>query len=69
MEKQKKIYVVSEEVTGRQSLPLHEARVVIWWQHMRDRRELGRWRNLRKRQIFTAVRGSRERAAAFTSSR
>ena len=40
MEKQKKIYVVSGTVTGRQGLPLHEARIVIWWQHMRDRREL-----------------------------
>ena len=40
MEKQKKIYIVSGTVTGHQGLPLREARVVIWWQHMRDRREL-----------------------------
>ncbi len=40
MEKQKNIYAVSGTVTGREGLPLHEARVVIWWQHMRDRREL-----------------------------
>jgi hypothetical protein len=40
MEKQRKIYAVSGTVTGREGLALHEARVVIWWQHMRERREL-----------------------------
>jgi len=40
MEKQEKVYTVSGMVTGRKGLPVREARVVIWWQHMRDREEL-----------------------------
>jgi hypothetical protein len=35
-----KIYEISGTVTGRNGIPLHDARVVVWWQHMRDRTEL-----------------------------
>ena len=40
MEEQGKAYTVSGTVTGRKGLPLREARVVVWWQHLRDREEL-----------------------------
>jgi hypothetical protein len=40
MEEKGTIYVVSGTVTGRKGLPLHGARVVVWWKHMRDRTEL-----------------------------
>jgi hypothetical protein len=35
-----KIYEISGTVTGRNGIPLRDARVVVWWQHMRDRTEL-----------------------------
>ena len=34
------IYEVSGTVTGHNGLPLCDARVVVWWQHMRGRTEL-----------------------------
>ncbi len=35
-----KPYAISGTVTGRKGLPLKDARVVLWWQHMRGRTEL-----------------------------
>src|ERR1700728_5459663 len=33
-------YEVSGTVRGRSGEPLHNARIVVWWQQIRDRREL-----------------------------
>ena len=35
-----KVYEISGTVAGRNGDPLRHARVVVWWQHMRDRTEL-----------------------------
>jgi hypothetical protein len=41
MDDETKRYKVHGTVTGRESRPLSEARVVVWWQHIRKRRRLG----------------------------
>jgi len=40
MERQRKVYEIRGTVTGRNGDPLHDARVVVWWQHIRGRGEL-----------------------------
>jgi len=40
MEKDRKAYEIHGTVTGRQGEPLRDARVVVWWQHIRERKEL-----------------------------
>src|ERR1035437_9086241 len=35
-----KIYEVSGTITGHHGHPLRDARVIVWWQHMRGRTEL-----------------------------
>ena len=40
MEQKEKVYEVHGTVRGRNSEPLRDARVVVWWQHIRERKEL-----------------------------
>ena len=40
MDPRGKTHEVYGTVTGRNGIPLHDARVVVWWQHMRGRTEL-----------------------------
>lgn len=42
MEEQEKEYEVRGKVTGQHGAPLKDAQVVVWWQHIRTRKELGR---------------------------
>ena len=41
MSEEARHYEIKGVVTGRESKPLRGARVVAWWQHIRERRELG----------------------------
>ena len=40
MDAKKKVYEIHGTVTGRNGEPLRDARVVVWWQHIRERKEL-----------------------------
>jgi len=40
MNEDRNVYEIHGTVTGRKGLPLRDARVVAWWQQIRDRREL-----------------------------
>ena len=40
MDKEGKDYTVRGTVRGRNGAPLRDARVVVWWQHIRERKEL-----------------------------
>ena len=40
MAPKKKAYEIHGKVTGRKGEPLRDARVVVWWQHIRERKEL-----------------------------
>jgi hypothetical protein len=40
MDQEGKVYEIRGTVTGRNSEPLRGARVVVWWQHIRERKEL-----------------------------
>ena len=41
MDDDAKRYEIHGKVTGRNGRALHKARVILWWQHIRERRELG----------------------------
>ena len=40
MDQKKEVYEIHGTVTGRNSDALRDARVVVWWQHIRERQEL-----------------------------
>ncbi len=40
MDPKKKVFEIRGTVTGRKGEPLRDARVVVWWQHIRERKEL-----------------------------
>ena len=40
MDKKAKAYEIHGTVTGREGRPIGGARVVVWWQHIRERKEL-----------------------------
>ena len=40
MDDPRDIYRISGVVTGRDSQPIRGARVIVWWQHIRNRSEL-----------------------------
>jgi hypothetical protein len=40
MDQEAKVYEIRGTVTGRKSEPLRSVRVVAWWQHIRERKEL-----------------------------
>ena len=66
-----RFYEIHGTVRGRNSDPLRGARVIVWWQHIRERNGTGCGGNFGTRALSPQVQGSRERARSrcFSSSR